>query len=555
MTLGMVAYFLIGPVAVLMVGSLRGPSDLLPFEDGAYWTLANYRAFVADDGLFRQVLPNTLIFASAVTILALCVGALMAWLTVRLRRAVQLPVAGLILIPMLIPSPIFASAWVWAFAPNTGFANTWLDSWNASRDVAPVFSSFGLHAMITAQAVASIPFAWLLLRPVLSTNIREYEEAASASGASPWRVGYAIRSPLLSMNLLLPVLFLLITSLEQVDLPYLLGTPVGVEVFGTRLLAEFRTPSGLPNLGGASVASLVFIAGALAVLKGVESLIDQRPIVSEQSMSGRIASQSWARRFLSVLAIAVTAVYLALGAALPIACAVWQSLGGSWGEQGAGLSLRAFNDLFRSARFTLALRNTVIIAVSAASVSTLVAVFVVTMRYWASARLARSAKFLAGATVGVPSPVIAAACGATFLLFPNPIYGSTLILCIACSYRTALATHIIGGGVASIDRDLIDTAACSGSSSAQTFRRVIVPAVAPAMGACFGILMVAAIREFTIPLFLSGPNSIVLSVLLMELRQAGLQAQAGVVGLIVVVVNFVLLALTAWCVSRIRNVS
>ena len=55
-------YLISAPLLMLLTAAMRGPQDLLPFEPGAQWTLANLSVY-QEAGLWKTVIPNTLIFA------------------------------------------------------------------------------------------------------------------------------------------------------------------------------------------------------------------------------------------------------------------------------------------------------------------------------------------------------------------------------------------------------------------------------------------------------------------------------------------------------------
>src|SRR5690349_23233016 len=57
-------YLVMAPLLALLATAFRGPSDLLPFEPGAHWTLANLAEVYLGTNLLTTVLPNTAIFVA-----------------------------------------------------------------------------------------------------------------------------------------------------------------------------------------------------------------------------------------------------------------------------------------------------------------------------------------------------------------------------------------------------------------------------------------------------------------------------------------------------------
>src|SRR5215813_5459563 len=55
-------YLVMAPLLALLATAFRGPSDLLPFEAGAHWTLDNVLDVYLKTPLLSKVVPNTAIF-------------------------------------------------------------------------------------------------------------------------------------------------------------------------------------------------------------------------------------------------------------------------------------------------------------------------------------------------------------------------------------------------------------------------------------------------------------------------------------------------------------
>jgi iron(III) transport system permease protein len=108
------------PLSFLLFASLRGPPEFLPIEDGARWTLENFRYVYQDSALYSDIIPNTLIFAAGSVALSSTIALALAWYVERtsLRRPVLTRL--LILAPMALPTPALAVAWIRLLGPNAG---------------------------------------------------------------------------------------------------------------------------------------------------------------------------------------------------------------------------------------------------------------------------------------------------------------------------------------------------------------------------------------------------------------------------------------------------
>src|SRR5262245_21822705 len=78
------AVFLVAiPVLMLLYAAFRGPSDFLPFEPGAQWTLENLREIFADPVLVSRILPDTFKFVLGTVVLTTLIAFGLAWMIER----------------------------------------------------------------------------------------------------------------------------------------------------------------------------------------------------------------------------------------------------------------------------------------------------------------------------------------------------------------------------------------------------------------------------------------------------------------------------------------
>src|SRR5437868_2969769 len=76
-------YLVMAPLLALLATAFRGPSDLLPFEPGAHWTLANLADVYLGTNLLDTVLPNTAIFVGGSVVVTFFTAFTLAWLVER----------------------------------------------------------------------------------------------------------------------------------------------------------------------------------------------------------------------------------------------------------------------------------------------------------------------------------------------------------------------------------------------------------------------------------------------------------------------------------------
>src|SRR6478752_4715959 len=73
-------YLVMAPLLALLATAFRGPSDLLPFEDGARWTFANLADVYLGTNLLTTTLPNTAIFVGGSVMVTFLTAFTLSWL-------------------------------------------------------------------------------------------------------------------------------------------------------------------------------------------------------------------------------------------------------------------------------------------------------------------------------------------------------------------------------------------------------------------------------------------------------------------------------------------
>jgi iron(III) transport system permease protein len=524
------------PLSFLLFASLRGPPEFLPIEDGARWTLENFRYVYQDSALYSDIIPNTLIFAAGSVALSSTIALALAWYVERtsLRRPVLTRL--LILAPMALPTPALAVAWIRLLGPNAGWINesarTALD---LGMDSGP-FNIFSMTGLIWCQGIAGVPVAYLLMAPAVRSVSCAMEDSAYAGGATPGKAFLRIGVPMMLPSLAGPVLIMALIALEQVDFPYILGPTAGINVLGTRMLWEVTSPIGLPNMGGTAALALLVLVLAIAGLSASNRLIQARH--GPDALLVQRGHRMWLPPWMAGLMRTLLLGYVAVAALLPLAVLLVTSLGPT-GETSASSGVKCcsegFGYIFNDGRFWSATVNTVLVATCSAAIATLIGVGIALCSSESQAGLARMLDRFSVSSVGVPSLLAAFGVAIAFLSFPIGIYGTVGILIVAYSYRIALSTRMAKAGLSQIGPGLREAASVSGARWLRTQTRIILPLLAPGIVSSATLLFILGIKEFTIPLMLYSPENVVLSVLLLQLQQAGNTAAAAATGVVMTV--------------------
>lgn len=529
-------YLLAAPLGMLLVTAFRGPSDLLPFEPGAHWTFEHFRAVYGNPVLYTKIVPDTLVFVIAAVALTSAIAFALAWLVERTDLPGRDTWYALIVFPLLVPGVVLAIAWIFLAGPNAGWANVLLRSVLGLSGSGPI-NIFSMPGLVVCQALASVPFSFLLLCATLRSMNPSLEEASGASGARPAQTFLNVTLPVLLPGVLAPVILSLLITLEQFEMPLLIGLPARINVFSYRIWYELNPSSGLPNYGAATAVALPFLALGILLLMVYNALIRRGErfvtVTGKAYRQTRLRLERW-----RIPALLFVGTYVAVAAVVPALVLLWTGFFGYAVPAVDSLqkfSLDAYRELFGNRLFWLGLKNTAIVATLSALIVTalgaLLAWIIVRTRFRGRTIL----DFVSFMSVGIPSIIAALAVMLLYLSVPIGIYGTVWILVIAYSYRLAVTTRISRAGLMQLHPELEEASSTSGARWFSTQSRIVLPLLMPTLVSGFVLLFITGVREFTMGLVLYNQDNVVLSVLLWRLFESGRAAPSAALATIILV--------------------
>lgn len=540
------AYLLVVPMGVLLAAAFRGPPDFLPFERGATWTLGNLREVYTNPVLYDTIIPDTAIFVAGTVAVIFVIAFALAWLVERTDLGGREGWFALIVFPLLVPTQVLGIAWISLAGPNTGWANVLLRNVLGMQTASGPLNVFSMPGLIVCQALASVPFVFLLLGAALRSMNPALEEASATSGATPFTTFSRVTLRVLLPGILAPLILVVLITLEQFELPLIIGLPARINVFAYRILWELNPSSGLPNYGAASAVALPFLvfAGILLVIynriiRRAESFVT---VTGKAYRQRRFALGRW--RWPAQL---FAAAYVLAATVLPALVLAWTSVFG-YAPPGvarlASFNLGAYRALFDDPRFLLGARNTLLVATGSALTVTLLGALIGWIVTRSQMRVRSLLDWLSFMSVGVPSVIVGVAVMLLYLTLPIGVYGTVAILLLAYSYRIATTTRLARAGLLQLHKELEEASAASGAQWLTTQWRIVVPLLLPALASGFILLFIVGVREFTLPLVLYSQDNVVLSVLLWHLFQGGQTTQASALAtlMVLLVLPFVFIA-------------
>jgi iron(III) transport system permease protein len=526
----LVVYLVLTPLGMLIWNSLKTTPPGVP---GAL-TFANFTRAYSDPTLY-PLLVNSLLFAAGSTLFAFLLAFMMAWLVERTNAPLRDLAYVIAIVATIIPGMIASIAWIMLLHPRIGLMNLALiNTFGLSEAPLDIHSMYG---MIFVAGLRHVPVMFLLLAGALRSMDPSLEESSAACGSGNPSTMLRITFPLMLPASAAAMIYSFINSVEAFEIPALLGMPVRIYVFATKIyLAMHQSP---PDYGvSAALGTTVLAISAVGTLFYLRILRKSERYVTVTGKGYRprpIDLGKW-----KYLGTAFLFGFLFLDVILPMMALIWASLLPFYQVP----SLKAFQLISLGSYFSAwqypgvlnAVKNSLLLAVVGGCLTMLLAAVIswIVVRSRVPGR--RLLDFLAFAPLATPSIVLGMALVFLYLSLPVPIYGTLWILLIAFVTKyMPWATRNTNAALLQIHKELEEASEASGASWLQTFRRVLAPLLVPAFISGFLYIFSHIIRDISLAILLYSPKSNLFAVVIWELWQAGTIAQVGAISVILVV--------------------
>jgi iron(III) transport system permease protein len=529
-----VAYLALVPVGTMIVASLRS-SFLNPGP--STWTLHNYVATFTSDG-FGELVGNSFAYAAATAAVAVAIGFGLAWLVARTNTPAKGFAHLAALVPLVLPGILNTVAWGLLLSPRTGPLNIVFSDLHLGT-----FDVFSLAGMVVVQSIHMTPVAFLMGVAAFSSMDSSLEEAALAAGVPPHRVVRTITFRLVRPAIVSAALLTFIQTISNFEVPQLLGVPGHVFVFVSQIynaLEAYPTDYGTVGVIGVLVLVIaaigVWLAQRVTRRSRAQTITGKnfRPTVTD------IGRWRWA-------GLAAFIVFFIIAVVLPVAMLIWSSLlrvyqAPSWQALGH-LTLANYSSILSTASLTTALEHSVLLAVAAGAIVTVLCSVVAYLTVKTKIRGRGLLDGLTTVPIAVPSIILGVGILYWYLAAPLPfhLYGTLLILLLAfVTIGLPYGLRYITPAMAQVKDELEEAATASGATWLQAFRRIYLPLLVSALLASFLYTMIVAFREISAAVFLYSPNTQVLSVEIYNLWSNGTYPVVAALGIVLLVVLAVL---------------
>jgi iron(III) transport system permease protein len=524
----------VGYLALVPLGYLL----LTTFTDADGFSVGGFARAYGDPRI-GELIGNSLWFAVGSALLSLAVGTALAYFNVRTDVPFKALFFAASIIPLIIPGILYTIAWIFLASPTIGLLNSLLE---------PVFGPgtfdvFTVWGMIWVEGLHLSPIAFLFMVAAFRSTDPSLEESALMSGATRVQTFRRVTLPLVRPALLSAALIMLVRSLESFEVPALLGLQNGIYVFTSRIYQVLRSfpvdfaGAGALAVGLLAVAALgIWLSNVLSRDHGGGTITGKgfrpRPIDLgrwKPAVGGGILLYF----FVTVLAPLLVLLYTAL---LPY-------YRPPSAEAFASMSLDNFVAVFNLPSVPTALRNSLLLGAGAATI----VMALMAVAAWVVVRSGIPGRqvldHIAFSPLVIPGLVLGVGIAFVYLRSPLPIYGTLLILLIAyCTRYLPYGMRYAVSGMQTISTELEESAQVSGAGWWATFRRVLLPLIAPALVAGWVYIFVVSFRELSSSILLYTPGNEVLSISIWELYANARFGELSALGVIMVLILAVLVA-------------
>ncbi|HTC08005.1 MAG TPA: iron ABC transporter permease [Acetobacteraceae bacterium] len=517
------------PMLKLLVVSLESRTT------GAF-TFANY---LTAYGRVRYVeaLVNSLELAAAVAGYCLLFALPMAWAVSRTDMPGKPLIWLIVLGAFILPPYLGAVGWILLAGPNAGFVNVawrWLTGAHA-----PLVNVYTFNGLALVIALQSFPLIFIFVKSALDLISSEMEDAANILGAGTWTAMRKITLPLVWPAILGGATVVFLEAVALFGPPAIIGIPARINVAATQLWQFFEFPVRVEVAAAYSIPLLLITLGLMGFQRRA---LGRKGFIAQSGKGG-------ARRMIRLgpwrYVLLAWCIFVGLLAvAMPMLVLLEASFAKAWGN---GLSLD--NLTFANYRLLLFEQDTAIIAIwhtlwysaAAASIAVVLALFIAYAGHRRLIPFAGALGFLAMAPFVIPGIVMAIGFYAVFAAPPLSLYGTAWILIFAFIARfLPIAYTNANAAMGSLHPEMEEAARILGCGRLATIRRITAPLLGRSLIGGWLIVFIVATRELSAAIFLVGPNTRTMAVLLYDLSEAGNFEVLAALGGILLAITFLL---------------
>src|SRR6266446_4383816 len=523
-------------LVVLIVLPLSWLAVFSVTDKARHLTLQNFVTLFTDPDFLDPLLTTAII---ATTSAAICcvVAAPMGWLVSRTDMPGRQFIRALVTASFVTPPFLGAVAWELLAAPNSGLLNQLYRFVTGADAGEHLFNIYSMTGIIFVISCYTFPFVFVLVANALDNMPGELEDASAILGGKAWTTARRVTIPLALPALVAGALIAFLQAMTLFGSPAILALPAGFHTMTTKIWSLFQYP---PKLELAAAASLPLLMLTVVLLRAEHVILGRRGYSVLAGKQGdprqvRLGGGRWLA-LVAVFGVLLCPVFLPYGALFNAAFSRVASQFISFDN----FTLHNFNFVFFELSATqLAVKNTVILGVLSATIGTLLALVISYVTTRRAITGYRALGFLATAPVAIPGIVLGVALFLSYARPPFVLYGTLWILLIAfVTIALPAAYQQMQSAFRSVHADLEDASRILGATRLRALGDVTAPLLRTSVLATWCFIFVGVMRELSAAIILFTSDTKVISVLILDLKEAGDLGAIAVLGICMLLITF-----------------
>jgi iron(III) transport system permease protein len=445
---------------------------------------------------------NSLFLAILVGVITTVLGLIFALVVTRSGFRYKKLLRALTVLPIVTPPFVIGLALILLFGLSGSVTVFFADLFG----VAPTRWLYGLPGILIAQILAFTPIAFLVLIGVVEGVSPSMEEAAQTLRASKWQVFKTVSLPLMRPGLANAFLLGFIESMADFGNPLVLGGNYDVlstEIFFTIVGAQY-------DQGRAAVLAIILLFFTLSAFYAQRRWLGKKSYTTVTG-KGDTGVHPLMPRAVSLPVTGMACLWAGFSALIYVMI-LYGSFVELWGVRNA-LTFKHYITAFSVRLSESGIRwtgaawdsffTTLQIAAIAAPLTAIVGIitaYLLTRQNFAGKN---SFEFGTMLSFAIPGTVIGVSYILAFNVPPIEITGTGIILIVSFVFRNMPVG--VRAGIASmsqLDKSLDESSLTLGANSWQTFRKIIVPLLRPAILAALVYSFVRAMTAISAVIFL-----------------------------------------------------
>jgi iron(III) transport system permease protein len=529
-----VAFLVLTPLLLLLVGSfqLARPGEV------PVYGLAGWRRAFSDPSIL-QALWNTVSLSVVRQSIALVIGVLLSWLIARTDLPWKKGLEFMFWISFFLPPLPVALGWILLLDGKFGLLNQWLQ--DLSIVSGPIFNIYSYWGIVWVHMTTSLGVKVLLLAPAFRNLDASLEESARSCGANPIVTLIRIVIPLMMPAILVSTVLGLIRSMEAFEIELLLGVPIGLFVYSTKIrdLVAYEPP----DYAAATALGSIFLLLLLVMVALQRSYLGQRLY---RTVTGRGFSTNptslgrWRWPIFSVVGLIAFSVTV-----VPLMVLLMGTFMRAFGYFNIPRpwTIENWQRVLADPSLIKSLWNTLVVglgtAISGAAFYALIAYVVVRRQFKGKAIL----DFISWLPWAIPGILMGLAL--LWTVFETrillPLYGSVYLLIIALFIKSMpFGVQIAKSVLVQLGPELEEAARISGGSWLQCYRRVLIPLLTPTFIVVGLLGFISAARDISTIVLLGSSQSRTMALLALDYAFGGQFERGAVVAFLTSLVVIVI---------------